>query len=142
MPKSFFNSGPSGRHIVAVVSSIQICGFYLPDGSMLSPDAAYVTPETLKGITKADLKHSLYRTPDFVIELLSASDRRREAQAKMQIWIDNGVQLAWLMDPYSKSATAAAGQPPTTITAGNVQGTGPVEGFHLDLQEIRNCCEI
>ena len=30
-------------------------GFYLPDGSVLSPDAAYVSPETLKGLTKASL---------------------------------------------------------------------------------------
>jgi Uma2 family endonuclease len=30
-------------------------GFYLPDGSMLSPDAAYMLPETLKGLTEDDL---------------------------------------------------------------------------------------
>ncbi len=30
-------------------------GFFLPDGSMLSPDAAYVLPEKLKGLTKDEL---------------------------------------------------------------------------------------
>ena len=27
-------------------------GFFLPDGSMLSPDASYVLPQKLKGLTK------------------------------------------------------------------------------------------
>jgi Uma2 family endonuclease len=118
-------------------------GFYLPDGSMLSPDAAYLTPETLKGITKADLNHFLRRTPDFIIELLSVSDRRREAEAKMQAWIDNGVKLAWLIDPCSQNATVyVPGLNPSTITGGEVHGTGTVEGFRFDLQEIWNCYEI
>lgn len=41
--------------------------------------------------------------PDFVIELLSSSDRLAKTQAKMQEWIANGAQLGWLVDPYAKS---------------------------------------
>jgi Uma2 family endonuclease len=32
-------------------------GFFLPDGSLFCPDAAYVLPEQLVGLTKADLRH-------------------------------------------------------------------------------------
>jgi Uma2 family endonuclease len=43
-------------------------GFFLPDGSSLSPDAAYVTAEQMRGVTKEDRKHFLRFTPAFVIE--------------------------------------------------------------------------
>jgi hypothetical protein len=39
--------------------------------------------------------------PDFVIELLSSSDRLPKAQAKMKDWIANGAKLVWLIDPTS-----------------------------------------
>ena len=50
---------------------------------MLNPDAAHLLPETMNGIGKREMEHFLYRCPDFVIELLSKSDRLSEAQAKM-----------------------------------------------------------
>ena len=46
-------------------------GFFLPDGSMLNPDAAYVLPQKLKGLTKDDVTGLPYLCPDFIIELLS-----------------------------------------------------------------------
>ncbi len=35
-------------------------GFFLPDGSMQNPDAAYVLPQKLKGLTKDDLTRFPY----------------------------------------------------------------------------------
>jgi Uma2 family endonuclease len=55
-------------------------GFFLPDGSMLSPDAAYVRPEKLKGLTKDELT----------------------GLEKMERWIENGAALGWLVDPYKQ----------------------------------------
>ena len=77
-------------------------GFFLPDGSMLNPDAAYVLPEKLKGLTKDDLTGFPRLCPDFVIELLSDSDSLPKAQEKMERWIENGAALGWLIDPYKK----------------------------------------
>ena len=118
-------------------------GFFLPDGSMLCPDAAYVSAETLKDVRKEDLQHILHVVPDFIIELLSYSDRRPQAQAKMNSWIANGVQLAWLIDPYRKSVTIyRSGDEPLTTMALQVAGAGPVEGFTLDLSEVWSCYEL
>ena len=78
-------------------------GFFLPDGSMLNPDAAYVLPHRLKGLTKDDLTGFPRLCPDFVIELLSISDSVPKAQQKMELWIENGAALGWLIDPYKKS---------------------------------------
>jgi len=40
--------------------------------------------------------------PDFVLELLSPSDRLATVQAKMQEYMASGVRLGWLIDPGSQ----------------------------------------
>jgi len=45
--------------------------------------------------------------PDFVIELVSPSDLRNQRyedlQAKLQEYLENGVQLGWLIEPSSQT---------------------------------------
>jgi Uma2 family endonuclease len=74
-------------------------GFFLPDGSSLSPDGAYVTAEQTRGFTKENRRHFLHVAPAFVIELLSFSDSLPRARKKMESWMANGVRLGWLIDP-------------------------------------------
>jgi len=37
--------------------------------------------------------------PDFVVEVRSLSYRIQDLQAKMDLWLRNGVRLGWLVDP-------------------------------------------
>ena len=118
-------------------------GFYLPDGSVLSPDAAYVSPKALKGLTKAELAGFPHLCPDFVIELLSASDSLVKTQEKMDRWIENGAQLGWLIDPYAKNVHVyAPGVQPAVFSECVIPGSGPVEGFALDLAKVWRCYKI
>jgi Uma2 family endonuclease len=118
-------------------------GFFLPDGSMLSPDASYVLPKKLKGLTKDDLTGFPYLCPDFVIELLSNSDSLPKTREKMERWLENGASLGWLIDPYKKKVHVyAPGRKVSTASGKSVRGTGPVEGFSLDLEELWHCYEI
>jgi Uma2 family endonuclease len=118
-------------------------GFFLPDGSMLNPDAAYVLPQKLKGLTKDDLTGFPYLCPDFIIELLSESDSVPKAQQKMERWVENGVALGWLIDPYKKTVYVyEPGRVATAVSGKMVQGSGPVEGFTLDLDELWHRYEI
>jgi Uma2 family endonuclease len=115
-------------------------GFFLPDGSMLNPDAAFATAEQVKGLTRDDHAHFLRLTPAFVIELLSQSDRIRNLSAKMEAWIANGVELGWLVDPYAKEVHIyAPGVERRVETGSSVAGSGPVDGFVLDLTEVWSC---
>ena len=112
-------------------------GFYLPDNSMLSPDAAYVRPERLRGATRDGGNHFLRLCPNFVIELLSACDRLKKTQDKMAEWIANGAELAWLVDPYKRQVHVyEPGKENRVETGLSIAGTGPVEGFTLDLAEV------
>jgi len=111
-------------------------GFFLPDGSNLSPDAAYVLPENL-GPREGRGRKMAHHCPDFVIELLSSSDRLHKAQAKMIDWTANGAALGWLIDPYQRQVTVyTANQAPQIISAESIEGRGPVEGFTLNLAKV------
>ena len=114
-------------------------GFYLSDGSMLSPDGAYLIPETLSGMIDRKPGGLYTVRPNFVIELLSISDSLAKTQAKMERWIANGVQLGWLIDPYRRRVFLYRPGVEVHIFAGRrLEGHGPMEGFELDLAEIWN----
>jgi Uma2 family endonuclease len=118
-------------------------GFFLPDGSMLNPDASYVLPHKLEGLTKDDLTGFPRLCPDFVVELLSISDSISKAQQKMDRWIENGATLGWLIDPYEKKVYVyEAGAETAAMSGSALRGKGPIEGFTLDLEELWRCYEI
>jgi len=112
--------------------------FILPDGSSLSPDAIWVSNEHIATLTKEQLRRFLPVAPEFVVEVMSPSDRLRAAQRKMRQWMDNGVEFGWLIDGdnqcvyvYRKGSEV---QQVSGVT--EIAGEGPVEGFVLDLTEI------
>ena len=104
-------------------------GFILPNGARLSPDAAWVSR------IQFAQRHPL---PEFVIELLSPTDRTNVTHKKMLEWIANRVQLAWMIDlPAQRVTIYHPGQDPEVRTGeAQLAGEGPVEGFVLDLAAI------
>lgn len=118
-------------------------GFFLKDGSSYAPDAAYVTADQLVGLTSRQLSQFPRLCPAFVLELVSLSDRRGAVEAKMEDWIANGALVAWLVDPYKKSVTIyEPANPPQTVTAEIVSGSGPVLGFQFDTSDVWSCYEL
>jgi Uma2 family endonuclease len=117
--------------------------FFLPDGSVLSPDAAYVLPQKLRNLREDDLTGFPHLCPDFVIELLSPSDNLSKAQQKMVRWIENGVTLGWLIDPYQRQVHVyEPGCGVGMVSDAAIRGKGPVDGFVLDLKELWRCYEV
>ena len=110
--------------------------FTLPDGSKLGPDDAYITAERLAVIPREALRGFAPVCPNFVIELLSASDSLEEASSKMQDWIANGVELGWLIDPYQQRTHVFVPDHSFRTFACELNGSGAVRGFTLDLAEV------
>ena len=79
-------------------------GFTLPDNSVRSPDAAWVSNEKWATLSESEKKKFGHICPDFVVEVMSPSDDLRYMQNKMGSWIKNGVQLGWLIDAENQSA--------------------------------------
>jgi Uma2 family endonuclease len=112
-------------------------GFRLPDGSTLSPDAAYLSEERLRALPKGELRSFPRVCPDFVIELLSESDTLPGLRAKMEDWIANGALLAWLIDPYRREAWVyRQGMESEPVASETLDGEGPVDGFQLNLARV------
>jgi hypothetical protein len=57
-------------------------GFFLPDGSSLSPDGGYATAEQMRGLSREDRRHFGRFAPAFVIEPPSATDNLSECKRK------------------------------------------------------------
>jgi Uma2 family endonuclease len=118
-------------------------GFFLPDGSSMSPDAAYITAEQASSLRRGDLDHFLRLAPAFLIELRSKSDSLAALKQKMEEWIANGAQLGWLIDPQSRSVLVfEPGKEHRVVKDNAIAGTGPVEGFALDLIEVWNSYQV
>ena len=77
-------------------------GFLLPNSAVRSPDAAWLKKERLAELSAEQKMKFIPLCPDFVIELCSPSDSLNALQDKMREYIDNGVQLGWLVDPAYK----------------------------------------
>ena len=77
-------------------------GFKLPNGATRMPDACWISPERWANVTEEDMEKFLTVVPDFVIEVRSKTDSLKRLQDKMLEWIENGVRLAWLINPQNK----------------------------------------
>lgn len=74
--------------------------FILPDGEKRMPDAAWISKEKVKKLSRWQRKKIAKIVPDFIVEVRSPTDKPKDLKAKIKdIWIKNGVQLAWLIDP-------------------------------------------
>jgi Uma2 family endonuclease len=112
-------------------------GFRFRDGARRSPDATWFNEARWQKTRELSRRFPVF-APEFVIELRSPEDRLRLLQEKMLEYIDNGVQLAWLIDPSER--TVSIYRPGREIEVlsnpATVQGEGPVEGFELTLDGI------
>ncbi len=113
-------------------------GFTLPDGSMRSPDGAWISWPRWNALSRRDQERFSPLCPEFVIELRSPTDRLSEAQTKMEMWVSNGAELAWLIDPERKVVEIYRPdrEPETVEGASAVEGEGPAVGFVLELARL------
>ena len=111
-------------------------GFLLPNNSMRAPDVSWVEKSRYETLSEEQRKKFPPLCPDFVIELRSPSDALYILQEKMQEWIENGCQLAWLIDGESKQVFIYRKNGSTEVNGFEVilSGEGVLPGFELDLR--------
>lgn len=112
--------------------------FLLPDGSALSPDSAWVSNDRLASLSKRERRQFLRVVPEFIVEVMSPSDRLPAAKRKMRDWMANGVELGWLIDGDERCVYVfRQGCEPRLLSGtASIEGEGPVSGFVLQLDAI------
>ncbi len=115
-------------------------GFALPDGSVRSPDASWVSNEKWNALAEEEQQKFVPVCPEFVIELRSKTDRLPYLKHKMTKWIENGSQLAWLIDPIDQKAYIYRKNSSIEIVENleaTLSGEDVLEGFELNLRELK-----
>jgi Uma2 family endonuclease len=112
--------------------------FFLANGAARGPDAAWISTGRLEQFNEEEVRKFLHLCPEFVVELVSPSDRLNKVKAKMLEWIANGVVLGWLIDADRRTVSIyrPGRELEVLVDADQVDGEGPVEGFRLDLTPI------
>jgi Uma2 family endonuclease len=113
-------------------------GFKLPNGAIRSPDAAFISKQTISKLLPHQKKGFYQVCPDFVIEILSDSDSLDPLKEKMTEWMSNGCQLAWLINPQKKKTIIyrAKEQTEEIDFAVPLSGENLLPGFQINLKEI------
>jgi Uma2 family endonuclease len=119
-------------------------GFRLPDGSVLSPDAALVLEERWQTLSPEQRRSFPPLCPDLVIELASPSDEGPRGvtalRHKMDRYQANGARLGWLLLPQERAVEiwrgGQQGMAERLENASRVDGSDLAEGLELDLEEI------
>lgn len=113
-------------------------GFRLPNKAILSPDASWVFRWRYDQLVNRAQERFLPLCPDFVIELKSPSDRIPVLKKKMEEYIDNGLQLGWLIVPPQKTVYIYRPHVPVEVRENlDTLSADPVlPGFVLDLSDI------
>lgn len=66
------------------------------DRTMVEPDVAIICQRDKM------TRKNIYGAPDFILEVVSPSTRRKDYTKKLQKYIDAGVREYWILDPYDK----------------------------------------
>lgn len=123
-------------------------GFRLPDGSVLSPDAALVRLERWQALTPDQRSGFPPLCPDLVVELVSPSDGgARGIQAlrrKLAAYLANGARLGWLLIPQQRAVEiwqagadgSATPQLQRIEPAEVLEGGELLPGLRLELAEL------
>ena len=71
------------------------------DGSWLIPDASWMSDE--RGAESGgETGEGPGAVPEFVVEIVSWTDEVSAQQRKMERWLERGILLGWLIDPYDR----------------------------------------
>ncbi len=114
-------------------------GFRLPSGAVRSPDASFIFLTRWNSLSEEHKKGFAQICPDFIIELLSDSDSLQQTTLKIEEYLSNGCQLAWIIDPDKEMVLIfKPGESVITIEGFNQSVNADIlPEFSLDLHELK-----
>lgn len=113
-------------------------GFTLPNGAVRSPDASWIRLDRWNALTREQKRKFAPICPDFVVELMSPSDDKKDLQAKMLEYITQGARLGWLIDPEARSVEIHRPERAVEVLINpqSLSGEDVLPGFTLEMKGI------
>ena len=101
-----------------------------PDGSWLSAERVPDDPMWWA--------NTFTLTPDFIWEVRSPSQSVRQQQEKMEEWVEAGVRLGWLIDPFERQVWVyrASGAVEELDDPATLSGEDVCEGLVVDMSRV------
>ncbi|HEY4423191.1 MAG TPA: Uma2 family endonuclease [Pyrinomonadaceae bacterium] len=149
MPPTGGETGRSNAHLTYQLMAwskkdpTRVCfgntaGFILPNGAIRSPDASWIKLVKWDSLTAQQRKRFMPFCPDFAVELRSPSDTFTELNFKMLEYLENGMSLGWLIDPFKRKVYVYEPNQEVVILDNpeTVSADPLLPGFTLDLTDI------
>ena len=116
-------------------------GFTLPNGAVRSADASWLSKEKWNALKKEARKSFAPVVPEFIVEIRSSTDKEDKLYEKMEEWIENGVLLAWLLDPILEQARVYRADGSISVIKSfeeALSGEEVLPGFTFELSSLRS----
>ncbi len=113
-------------------------GFVLPNGAIRSPDASWIPLQKWNQVPNEEKERFSHICPDFVVELMSPSDKLKDTQEKMREYRENGTKLGWLINRKDKQVEIYRQNQDVEILNNpqKLSGEDILIGFELNLKVI------
>jgi len=115
-------------------------GFKLPNSAIRSPDAAWISNEVWRSLSKEKKEGYAQVCPEFIAELRSNTDALKQSKEKMVQWIENGAKLGWLIDPVNEHVYIYRPDKEVEFIENfekPLSGETLLPGFSFDLKQLR-----
>ena len=111
-------------------------GYQLAENIVLSPDVSFVRTERLPGGEVPETFGQF--APDLAVEIVSPHDSPALTEAKVQLYLEHGAQLVWVINPKLKQATVyrADGTTGVVESDGALDGEAVLPGFICRLDSL------
>ncbi len=111
-------------------------GFRLAADTICGPDVAFMSQQNLATITESD--KYLPFAPDLAVEVVSPGDTASEVQDKVDLYLDAGTRLVWIMYPTLQHVVVhrADRTSKTVLRDGIVDGEDVLPGLKIAVVDL------
>ena len=111
--------------------------FVLPDESRLGPDAWWISEERWNSLPATARRPFRAVVPDFVVEIVSPSNRGPELADKVRRYLEGGARLVWVINARRREVTVHRPdtEPDLLQDSETLDGSDVLPGFAFNVRE-------
>ena len=112
-------------------------------GEVHAPDISWISPEQMGAAPKPGRKQGYFvGAPAFAIEIMSKRDSIPDHIRRCRAWIQRGVQVMWMIDPFDRTLRVFRAEDPIDAEPEVLDAVGKIAvgplmpGFELDFDQV------